>query len=136
MPCRRYSSSSMARCAAISRTNSSSARFRRKRLQNLAHVRLSCSISLDLAQELVHESGHLAPAIGLLLQRLLAGFGDGVVFRLTIVLGLIPTPFDPTFLLQPDQRGIQGALVKAQQIFRDLLQARGDSVGMLRPHRR
>src|SRR5205823_7880289 len=38
-------------------------------------------------------------------------------------------------LLQADQRGIQGSLIERERRLRDLLQTRGEAVGVLWPHR-
>src|SRR5262249_50634442 len=76
-----------------------------------------------------------APAIGLLSQSVYAGFRDPVVLRLSIAFRSLPGALDPTFLLQPDERGIQRALIERERWLGDLLQACGEAIGVLWPHR-
>src|SRR4029453_6675819 len=60
---------------------------------------------------------------------------DGVILRLTVALRPLPRPLDPALLLEANERGIQGPLIERQRMLGDLLEARGEPVSMLGPHR-
>ena len=81
-----------------------------------------------------YQARHLTPALRLFFQGFLSGFGNGVVFRFTILLGLTPRTLNPALLFQPHQGRVEGSLVEAEQVLRELLQARRDGVSVLRTH--
>ena len=73
--------------------------------------------------------------LGLLVERPRAGLGDAVVLRLAIALGALPRALDPALLLEAHERRIQRALIEHERVVGDLLEARREPVGVLRPHR-
>src|ERR1022692_1632304 len=72
----------------------------------------------------------------LLVQGFAAGGSDCVVFRLSTGVSLAPAALDPAVLLEPHEGGIEGALIQVEEAVGNLLEARGDLVGVLRSHRR
>src|SRR6185436_4751554 len=89
-----------------------------------------------VVEQLVDEPGEAPPALRLLVERARTGLGDAVVLRLAIALGPLPRALDPTLLLEPDQRGIQRALIEEKRMLGHLLEPRRQSIRVLRPHRR
>src|SRR5262249_37636730 len=57
-----------------------------------------------------------------------------VVLGLPIVLRCAPFAANPTLLLQPEQGGVYGALVQAQQIVTDLFKTSRDTITVERPY--
>jgi hypothetical protein len=51
-------------------------------------------MSALIDQQLVHKIRQPSPALGLFAERPQVGFGDGVVLRVAVVLGLLPGAFD------------------------------------------
>jgi len=74
------------------------------------------------------------PVGGVLCELAAAGFGDGVVLGLAIVVGGAPGSGDPAALLEADERGINGALVEEEFVAADLLDAASDAVAVEGAH--
>ena len=87
-------------------------------------------------EQFVHQTREPAPSARLFLERPDAGSGDRVVLGVAVVLRLLPRPFDPPLLFEPDQRRIQRALVQLERVIGDLIEARRQPIGMLRAHGR
>ena len=74
-------------------------------------------LSLPLeAEHSGHDAGYPLPILGFDCELLQAGFGDGVVPRLSIVLGDTPRPFDPSFFFQTLQREIERPVINKKNI--------------------
>src|SRR5262245_24145955 len=73
-------------------------------------------------KQLVDELGQPPPARGFLRQATFAGPGDGVVLGVAVVLGLLPLPLDPAFLLEAHERRVERTLVERERVVRDLRQ--------------
>ena len=65
-----------------------------------------------LGEQAFHEAGHASPARGFFGEGFLAGLGDGVEAGFAVGFGLGPGAFDPSILLEPDQGGVEGSLVR------------------------
>src|SRR5262249_10873079 len=89
-----------------------------------------------LGRELLQKSDEPLPAFGLLSQGSQASPRNGVILRVTVVLGLLPYPLDPAPLFQAYQCRIECALVEDELAVGDLLQSGRDCICVLRPHRR
>src|SRR5262245_38790608 len=60
--------------------------------------------------------------------------GDRVILRAAVVLRRPPLGRNPPFLLESQQRGIQGALVQTERVAADLFDAPRDAPAVQRPH--
>ena len=58
-----------------------------------------------------------------------------VELRLPVVVGDAPARLDPSSLLQPEERGIERALIQLEEAFRHLEDPLGESEPVLRSHR-
>jgi hypothetical protein len=85
-------------------------------------------------EDAAHYGGEAVPVGGVFGPLFSAGFGDGVVLRLTVVVGDAPFGCDPAALLQTDQRGIDGALVKKDLVAADHFDTAGYAVTVERAH--
>src|SRR5262245_64878280 len=56
-----------------------------------------------LQKKLVHETRQPPPALRLVLERFLPRSGNRVIFRIAIILSLVPRALDPSLLLESDQ---------------------------------
>src|SRR5439155_19382308 len=86
-----------------------------------------------IQKELVDEAGNLAPAFGLRGEAALAGFRDRVELRVAVVFRFLPGAFDPPFLLEPHERGIERSLIQLQRMVGDLLEPRRQRIRILLP---
>jgi len=74
-------------------------------------------------ENLLDSGGELAPGFGLGFQLLMTSARELVVLGATIIVGGAPSCLDPAAALEAMQRGIEGALLDAQDFTRDLLNA-------------
>src|SRR5215469_16667536 len=80
-----------------------------------------------------HDAGDLLPILGFFVELPATRRGDGVELCLAIVVGDTPTRLDPAALLEPEQRGVDGALVHLEEIAADLFEPPGDPEAVQRP---
>src|SRR5690348_13650696 len=136
MPRRMFFSVSISRWARSSASSSpSSCRLRnspRKRAQRIGSH--SMSGSFRAAQEAPHERGHAFPTLGLRQQLFASRARQRVKLRLAVILRSAPFGSNPAALLEAQQGGIERALVKLEQVFRNLLDTLGDAIAVQRAH--
>src|SRR5215467_1386599 len=87
---------------------------------------------LSRPQHLRHRGRQLVPRLFLHFQLTPPGLREFVVFRSPVVFRRSPARLDPPAPLQPVQRRIQRALLHAQHVARNLLDALGNGPAMLR----
>lgn len=87
-------------------------------------------------QQLVDEARKPLPSLGLPVQRSGAGPCERVVLRFPAGLGRPPRAFDPSPVLEANERDVQGSLVQRERMVGELIETGGEAVGVLRPHRR
>jgi hypothetical protein len=75
--------------------------------------------------------GEAAPVGGFFFELDAAGGGEGVELGLATGFGFRPLGFDPTFLFETVQGGIERALLNLENFARDLLNALGDGPAVL-----
>src|SRR5205807_10645150 len=76
------------------------------------------------------------PALDLLVQRSGTRPRDRVVLRLAAGLRRLPRAFDPSLLLETDERDVQGSLIQRKRMVGERIEPGGEAVGVLRPHGR
>src|SRR5881397_3723642 len=133
MPRAMKRSCSISRWHWTSPSNSSSS-LRRLRVPTIRE-RISRSIASVLAVEPQHaadQARNSFPALGFASELFAAGAGDRVEPRLAVVFRGAPLRTDPTLLCQPQQRGVYRALVQAQHLITELLDAPCDSIAVQR----
>src|SRR5947209_464840 len=74
------------------------------------------------------------PALGFRSELFPAGARDRVELGAAVVLARAPLALNPAFLLEPEQRRIDGALIERERSLRDLFDAPRDGVSVQRPH--
>src|SRR5437773_5644759 len=67
-------------------------------------------------------------------EMLFAGARDRVELGAAVVVAGAPAALDQALLLEPEERGIDGALIERQDAARHLLDAARDAVAVLRTH--
>jgi len=88
-------------------------------------------ISAFKRENLRHRAGHALPLLGFVFQLAAASAGETVELGLTIVVGGAPFGGDPAGGFEPLQRRIERALVHAQHVVGDLLNALRDAPAVL-----
>src|SRR4051812_11872870 len=94
-------------------------------------VRIVNGSPLRRAEHCGDGAGELSPGAGFAFELLAAGCGQLVVLRAAVVLGGAPACLDPATPFQTMERGIQRALLDAQDIRRNLLQPFRDGPAVL-----
>jgi hypothetical protein len=74
-----------------------------------------------LHQKPFDQPRHFPPALRLLTETLLSCFGDGVVFRFSVVFCFSPCTSYPTVLFEANQSGVERTLIEIEETVRDLL---------------
>src|SRR2546422_3164410 len=137
IPLRRFSSTSISRCARTSSLISSSRRLLRKspsnREINTRHRIMSGS--LRAREQPRDDAGEALPAPSLPLELPPPGPGQRIETGAPVVFRDAPYRANPAALPEPQERGVERALVHAQQVSRDLLEAPRDSESVERPER-
>ena len=82
----------------------------------------------------IHDAGQSFPVGDVGGEMFAALFCEGIKFCFAIVGGSAPFGGDPAALLQPDEGGVDGALVEENFVAADLLDAAGDAVAVERAH--
>src|SRR5207249_1531347 len=127
-----FSSVSISRCARSSASRSpSNWRLRKIPSKRAPKMRThSISGSFRTAEKACHERGHAFPTPGLRVQLFAASPRQRVKLRFAVIFRGAPFGSNPAALLEPQQGGIEGALIQLEQVFRDLLHALGDAVAV------
>src|SRR5512135_2892359 len=76
----------------------------------------------------LHHAGEALPVAGVGSQLAAAGAGDRVELGLAVVIGGAPVRFDPSALLETNERRVDRALVEQDFVAADLLNTAGDAV--------
>src|SRR5580698_1758860 len=137
MPRRMFSSVRSWRCS-LSSVSRSRRKARRllKLPTNRDTKRRSVYISCSLRPEQpLDDRGHTFPGFGFGRELSPAGARQRVKLCFAIVFGDAPFRRNPAALFKAQKRGVKRALIQLEQILRDLLDAHGDSVAVLRAHR-
>src|SRR3977135_1548907 len=94
----------------------------------------SISGSFRTTEKARHERGHAPPTLGLCKQLFAPGTRERVELGLAVIFRSPPFRRNPAALLEPQQSGIERALIQLEQILADLLEALGDAVAVQRAH--
>src|SRR5260370_39305910 len=132
IPRRMFSSVRDSRCARSSASSSLSRCCLRKSPRKRAPKMRNRSISgsFRTAEKARHQRGHALPTLGFFEQLFAPGPRQRVELRLAVVFGSAPFGSDPAALLQPQQGGIECALVQLQQVLGNLLDALGNAIAV------
>jgi hypothetical protein len=89
---------------------------------------ISAAAGCDI-EESRNDGGHFLPVTGFGPQLLAAGHREAVTARAAVVLRGAPVGGDRVFMLQIEQKGIQGDLVDGKKVAADLLDTARDGFG-------
>src|SRR5215475_3548472 len=93
----------------------------------------SFAVSLDAeSEDAAHHASEAVPVGGVLRKLLAAAFGYGIELSLAIVVRDAPFRGNPAFLLEPDQRSINCALIEQHSVAANLLDATCDAIAVER----
>src|SRR5207302_3189494 len=121
------------RCAWIS-SPSSASRWRCRNHPRTRDAATRMKVGTLLFQKTADHCDRTRPTLGFGGELFPAGASDRVELGAAVVLAGAPLARNPSFLLEPQERRINRALVERERSLCDLLDAPGDGVSVQRPH--
>src|SRR2546430_2692607 len=87
-------------------------------------------------EEAIHDGGHALPAFCGADELPASATGNGVEAGAAVIFGFAPIGADPAALLQPQQGGVDGALIEHEGVTAYLLDAPREAIAVQRAHGR